>query len=176
MLKFCFMKRLCICLILFISIRLQAQEEVTPTAGFTVEGAVKAPMFFALKDLDTCKQVVTDSVVIYNHLMQRRRIIRNISGVLLKNLLERAGIDVQNPKLLSEFYFTCIASDGYKVVFSWNELFNAGAGNYAMIITAANGKKGTGMDDRTALVCTSDYATGRRYVRGLQKIIISRVP
>ncbi|MEO7768070.1 MAG: molybdopterin-binding protein, partial [Ferruginibacter sp.] len=80
-----------------------------------------------------------------------------------------------NPKLLSEYYFVCIAADNYKVVFSWNEIFNNETGKHAIIITAHDGKNGTLMNDRIAIVSPSDDATGRRYVKGLQKIIVQRV-
>jgi hypothetical protein len=94
---------------------------------------------------------------------------------LLKDISEKAGIDVSSPKLLSEFYFTCIASDNYKVVFSWNEIFNSAIGAQVMIITESNGQKGDQMEDRIALLSPSDRATGRRYVKGLQKIVIGQV-
>ena len=96
-------------------------------------------------------------------------------GVLLKDILAKVEIDMPNPKLLSEFYITCIASDNYKVVFSWNEIFNIAIGKHALIITELDGKKALDMDDSIVLLCNADYATGRRYVKGLQKIIIERV-
>jgi len=89
--------------------------------------------------------------------------------------LEKAGIDVSSPKLLSEFYFTFIASGNYKVVFSWNEIFNSANGDQVMILTESNGQKGDQMEDRIALLSSSDRATGRRYVKGLQKIVIGQV-
>jgi hypothetical protein len=43
-----------------------------------------------------------------------------VKGVLLKDILIKVEIDAETPKVLSEYYFVCIASDNYKVVFSWN--------------------------------------------------------
>ncbi|MGZ8518349.1 MAG: hypothetical protein ACXWWD_13410 [Chitinophagaceae bacterium] len=76
---------------------------------------------------------------------------------------------------MSEFYITCIASDNYKVVFSWNEIFNSDTGDQLLIITEGNGQKGDEMADSIALLSPSDRATGRRYVKGLQKIVIEQV-
>ncbi len=84
-------------------------------------------------------------------------------------------IDAPNVKLLSEYYITCIATDNYKAVFSWNEIFNTETGNHAMIIVEENGKKNIEIEGRIELLVPSDEATGRRFVKGLQKIIVARV-
>ena len=107
--------------------------------------------------------------------MEPRKTIRNIKGVLLKDVIDKAAIDGESQKLLSEYYITCIASDNYKVVFSWNELYNSIIGESIMIITEADGKKAEQLEDRIALLSAADRATGRRYVKGLQKIVIDRV-
>ncbi len=44
-----------------------------------------------------------------------------------------------------------------------------------MILTETNGKKGDQILDRIVLLSAADRATGRRYVEGLQKIIIEQV-
>lgn len=89
--------------------------------------------------------------------------------------MEKAGLNESKPKLFSEFYFTCIASDGYKVVFSWNELFNSDMGNQVMIITEEDGKKADTIDDHIAILSPLDKNTGRRYVQNLQEIKVGRV-
>jgi len=59
---------------------------------------------------------------------------------MLKDILDKAGIDV-SLKLLSEVYITCIASDNYKVVFSWNEIYNSTIGEKVMILTRSQWEK-----------------------------------
>ena len=160
---------------IMISTFMQAQHDIQTTSSVTVEGKVKKGFSFSLVELDVFKSISLDSIVIYNHLMERKKVLKNIKGVLLKDVLMKIEIDISSPKLLSEFYFTCIAADGYKVVFSWNEIFNSVIGNQAMIITEADGVKAKDRKDCIALLCPADIATGRRYVQGLQKIIIERV-
>src|SRR5436190_6296993 len=115
------MQKLLLIGFILITSNLMSQEKVNTTSQFTIEGKIKTQLSFLQSDLSAFTFHSVDSVVIYNHLMQPRKTIKNIRGVLLKDILEKAGIDVSSPKLLSEFYFTCIASDNYKVVFSWNE-------------------------------------------------------
>src|SRR6185295_15772245 len=146
-----------------ITLALSAQKNIETTDRISLEGKVKTKLNFSLKDLDAFPSKHIDSIVIYNHLMEPRKTIRNIRGVLLKDLIDKAGIDNDNAKLLSEFYITCIASDNYKVVYSWNEVFNTANGDSIIIITEADGKKADQFSDRIAMLCAADKATGRRY-------------
>ena len=107
--------------------------------------------------------------------MQRKRAIHNIKGIRLKDILEKAGLNEESPKLLSEFYFNCVATDGYKVVFSWNELFNTEVGNQVYIIIESDGQKGNLSADRIAMLSAADQATGRRFVKNLAEIKVERV-
>ncbi|MGZ8524937.1 MAG: molybdopterin-binding protein [Chitinophagaceae bacterium] len=169
------MKKILVISFIVITNNILAQEKINATNQFSVQGKIKNQLNFSQNDLTAFASHFIDSVVIYNHLMQPRKTIKNIKGVLLKDILEKAAIDAGSPKLLSEFYITCIASDNYKVVFSWNEIFNSDTGDQLLIITEGNGQKGDEMADSIALLSPSDRATGRRYVKGLQKIVIEQV-
>lgn len=146
-----------------------------PSDKFVIEGKVKNSFSFSLDQSVQYKAAGIDSIVIYNHLMQRKKVIKNIKGILLKDVIEKAVIDISSPKLLSEIYITCIASDNYKVVFSWNELFNTDIGNHVLVIMESDGKQAKDNEDRIVILSGSDQATGRRYVKGLVKIIIEQV-
>lgn len=153
-----------------------AQKENIPTTEkFTIEGRIKKAMTVSLADLSSYKSYSIDSIVITNHLGERRSSLRKVKAVLLKDILGKAEIDSETPKVLSEYYLVCVASDNYKVVFSWNELFNNPGGQSVYIITEQDGKPASALDSRIALVSPKDQMTGRRYVKGLQKIIIERV-
>ena len=106
--------------------------------------------------------------------MQPKGLMKNINGVLLKDILSAIPFNNENPKVLSEYYIECQATDGYKVLFSWNEIFNSETGKHVMIITSKNGTNTAQLDDRIALITPTDQATGRRYVKWLNKIIIHR--
>ncbi|MBS1608950.1 MAG: molybdopterin-binding protein [Bacteroidetes bacterium] len=153
----------------------KAQKNNTTTNKFVITGESKVAVKFSLPLINDLTVHSIDSIVIYNHLHERKRTIHNIKGILLKDVLEKAGLNESKPKLFSEFYFTCIASDGYKVVFSWNELFNSDMGNQVMIITEEDGKKADTIDDHIAILSPLDKNTGRRYVQNLQEIKVGRV-
>lgn len=101
--------------------------------------------------------------------------MRDLKLVLLKDVLAEVKIKPPGPKQLSEYYFIAEASDGYKVVFSWNELFNTKIGDDVYLIVGYDHHAGVQMPNRIALLSVGDEATGRINVKGLKKMIIKRV-
>jgi hypothetical protein len=169
------MKKLIVLFFVLTGLKSLAQEKIEPRDKFSVEGIVRNQLTVSIADLGAYKTYNTDSVVITNHLLQKKHTIINLQGVLLKDILDKAEIVAESPKVLSEFYIVCIASDGYKVVFSWNEVFNTKTGESVYILTGHDGKAAAVTNDRITLVSSNDKATGRRYVKGLQRIIVERV-
>ncbi|MEO6313537.1 MAG: molybdopterin-binding protein [Chitinophagaceae bacterium] len=160
---------------LFTCIVAHSQEKTISTDQFVIEGKVKHSFSFSLDQATQYTATGIGSIVIYNHLMQKRRVIKNIKGILVKDIIDKAGIEMASPKLLSELYITCVAADNYKVVFSWNELFNTEIGKHVMIITESDGVAAKDGKDKIAVISTADQATGRRFVKGLAKIIVEQV-
>ena len=170
------MKPILVLIFAFIVFTASAQKENIPTTeNFSIEGTVKKSQTLSLNDLSSYKSYTIDSIVITNHLGERRSSLKKVKAVLLKDILDKAEIDAENHKVLNEYYLVCIASDNYKAVFSWNEIFNTDTGKSVYIITEQDGKPAASLDNRIALVSPSDQMTGRRYVKGLQKIVVERI-
>jgi hypothetical protein len=142
--------------------------------SFTVSGEVLKAETIDISKLSGYTTVHLDSLRIYGHDMQPMGLMKNINGILLKDILSALPFNNENPKVLSEYYIECLATDGYRVIFSWNEIFNSEAGKHTMIITDKNGTNISQLDDRIALITPTDQATGRRYVKWLSRIIIHR--
>ena len=151
------------------------QSEAQNTSDlFTVSGEVLKAETIDIAKLSAYTTVHLDSLRIYTHDMQPKGLMKNINGVLLKDILSAIPFNNENPKVLSEYFIECEATDGYIVLFSWNEIFNSETGKHVMIITSKNGTDAGGLDDRIALISPTDQATGRRYVKWLNRIIIRR--
>ena len=159
---------------LLLCLGVSAQEKNTPTDHIIIEGKVKSAFVITLKEIMSMPSIHLDSCVIKNHMMQKKYTLTNMEVVPLKNILSKVSIDAEDPKQLSEFYFVFVASDNYKVVYSWNEIFNSSTGDHIFVIKRNNGNDATNQNDAISVLCNSDNATGRRYVKGLQKIIIGR--
>jgi hypothetical protein len=170
------MTRSIISVVLFlVAVVTYGQIKVNPTEAFTVSGKIKKETIFTLNDLGAFEAKKISDVVISNHLGEIKGTSKNLKGVLLKDVLAKIEFDAESPKLLSEFYLTCIASDGYKAVFSWNEIFNTSTGDNLYLITSKEGKELKDMEDRILIISTTDFKTGRRNVKGLTKIVVERV-
>ncbi|MDM8174118.1 molybdopterin-binding protein [Olivibacter sp. 47] len=116
-----------------------------------------------------------DSLRIYNHAGVYRSTLKAVKGILLKDILKDITFGEESPKVLSEYYIVCIATDGYKVVLSWNELFNTPIGDSVLVVTNIKAATNGEQENELALLSPKDKATGRRYVKQLQTIKILRV-
>jgi hypothetical protein len=152
----------------------QTSKAQNTSESFTVSGEVLKAETIDIAKLSGYTQVHLDSLRIYTHDMQPKGLMKNINGVLLKDILSAIPFNNENPKSLSEYYIECVATDGYIVLFSWNEIFNSETGKHVMTITSKNGTNAGQLDDRIALISPTDQATGRRYVKWLNRIIIHR--
>jgi hypothetical protein len=171
------MKRFACIVSLGFCLALSAQEKskIAATHQVNVTGAVKQEKVITMSDIIRMPAQAIGSIMITNHTGAERGIAKNLKGVLLKEVLKDIVFAEETPRKLSEFYLTCIASDGYKVVLSWNELFNNETGNNLFIVTEKEGKPIQEMDESILLISPKDFTTGRRYIKGLQKIVVGRV-
>ncbi|SEH47724.1 hypothetical protein [Chryseobacterium culicis] len=124
-----------------------------------------------LDDLKAFQKHNIKSLKITNHLKEYKSTLENANGVLLRDVLSKVAFKEKSPKVLSEYYIVCIAEDNYKVVFSWNEIFNTAVGDTALIITDAKDRPNDGI----STLSPTDFATGRRYVKNLKTIQLKKV-
>lgn len=171
------MKRLA-CIVSFsccLVLSAQEKSKIAPTNQVTVIGAVKQEKVITISDITQIPAHTIGNVMITNHTGVEKGLAKNVKGVLLKDVLKDIVFAAETPRKLSEFYLTCIASDGYKVVLSWNELFNNETGNNLFIVTEKEGKRIQDMDEAILLISPRDFTTGRRYIKGIQKIVVGSV-
>lgn len=157
-------------LFLCISVLLSAQK----LPSVKVTGAIEKPVTVSMEDLKKYETHQINSIDILNHKLEFKKNLKNLKGVLLKDLLEQVKFNAASPKDLSMFYLVCIAEDGYKVVYSWNEIFNSTAEKQAMLITGSSPVSAEESKDGITLITPGDKATGRRYVKNLSGIIIHK--
>ena len=151
------------------------QPPVPHTSSFQIMGKVKHEKTLTWNELAAYTVTRLSDVIITNHLGEKKGMATGLKGILLKNVLESLELDTDSPKKLSEFYFVCVASDGYKVVFSWNELFNTSTGNSTYIVIEKDGKTGASIPEGILLLSAADFKTGRRYLKGLAEIRVEQV-
>jgi hypothetical protein len=170
------MKKLLILLFLYTGAAL-AQEKTgyKTTHQFTISGEVKKESVITMDSLNSYPLKELGDIRITNHLGDFKHNDEKLKGVLLKDILMHSQLATANPKLYSQFYFTCVGSDGYKVVYSWNELFNTIVGDNIFILMEKNGVKADKLPESLQMASMLDVKTGRRYLHNLDKIIVSQV-
>lgn len=152
-----------------------AQRKIEVTDSFKIQGKIKSEKVITLQQLDSFPKQVLKDQIIYNHKGEIKDTIKNTKGILLKTVLAKIEFVYEKPKELNEFYFVLTASDGYKVVFSWNEIYNTPIGDNLFFITELEGKKLAAITQRIVVTSMSDLKTGRRYIKGLEKIEVKRI-
>lgn len=165
--------------ILFITfcfgLNLSAQKTIPTADTLKIYGEVKNPMVLSLTQLDTFPKTAIKDQIIYNHNGEVKDTLTGLIGVPLKTIMASIEFIYDKPRELNEFYFVMIATDGYKVVFSWNEIYNSELGNNFFIITEMEGKPLNDISQRILFISTADFKPGRRYIKGLEKIEVRRV-
>ena len=131
-------------------------------------------MEICIEDLEVMNSKEIPDLVIYNHRGEIKDTLTSLRGIPLPDILASFEIPADKPRELNEHYIILSASDNYKVVYSWNEVFNHSAGEKIYVITSEGGKKLNELPYRIMCVSTSDKITGSRYVKGLSPIIIEK--
>lgn len=101
--------------------------------------------------------------------------LENLKGVLLRDILEKATVKAPGHNDGKKMAIIASASDGYKVVFSWSEVFNSPIGEGVIVFFEKDGQPLADDEGRIAMVSAKDTRTGPRHVKWLQKIEVKKI-
>lgn len=93
------------------------------------------------------------------------------SGVLLRDLLART-LPADNVRAARTMVVEAVATDGYRAVFSWGEIFNSSAGEQVLIIREQDGQPLGSEQGPLALRALGDLRPGPRHVRNLCGVMV----
>jgi DMSO/TMAO reductase YedYZ molybdopterin-dependent catalytic subunit len=102
------------------------------------------------------------------------RFIRKVDsyrGVLLKDLIEIAGLRNAKPGDFKRTIFIAVARDGYAVTFSWHELFNTPVGERVLIAFERGDAPISSDDGAPLLFSAADILPAPRHVKRLAGIV-----
>jgi hypothetical protein len=74
-----------------------------------------------------------------------------------------------------KMFLVASADDGYRVVFSWQEIFISPVGGGVLIFLEKDGKPLDQERKRVDLISAQDYFMGSRYVKGLTNMEMAMV-
>jgi len=149
----------------------QAPGQVT--TALTVKGSVERELRLSVDDLKGLPVQRVDDVRSVRDSgggALAAETVRHYTGCLLRDVLDRAK-PVEKKRLdLRKSVVIATASDGYRVVFSWAELYLSPIGEGALVIYERDAAPLGDDEGRIALVSLKDTRPGPRHVKWLQSV------
>jgi DMSO/TMAO reductase YedYZ molybdopterin-dependent catalytic subunit len=163
-----------------VSMPTHAVDERAPgrvTTALAVRGNVATPLSLSVADLGKFPvQRVEDTRVVRGQGGAASETARHFAGCLLRDVLNAAKLTEGDRNDLRKTIVVATASDGYKAVFSWGELFNSPIGDGVLVVYARDGSPLGDDEGRIALISLKDTRPGPRHVKWLAKVDVTRVP
>ena len=135
-----------------------------------VTGRVKQPLVLSMEELCGMETEEVKDLFIICGSGTPKGSIASCRGVLLEDVIRMAEVIKDEDNDTKKMFILATASDGYKVVFSWQEIFNSPIGGGVMILIEKEGRSLCTEHDRLELISVQDYFTGSRYVKRLKNI------
>lgn len=153
----------------------QHAADAVPAASMTstqlaITGTVEHPLTLAVADL---KAMPTVDLVRKPERPGDKA--QTYTGVRLRDLVEKAKPKAPGHNDLKKMVLVAGATDGYTVVFSWNEVFNTAVGDGVLVVFAKDGAPLDASEGRIALVSLQDLRTGPRHVKWLREVEVKPV-
>nr|NJM04164.1 sulfite oxidase-like oxidoreductase [Desulfobacula sp.] len=141
-----------------------------------VTGRVAKPLVLSMADILAMETEEFQDLFIVCGTGEPRDTIRQCRGVLMEKIIQKAEVLKGEHNDTKKMAVVASAADGYKVVFSWQEIFNTPIGGGVAVLTEKDGAPLEEKQDRIDLISAQDYFAGSRYVRDLKQIEVVLFP
>ncbi len=157
-----------------------AKENIADSKSFVTEslaisGAVEHPLNLSVADLKNFPPQQHEEIPLICQSGADLGKMQNFKGILLRDILEKAVIKAPEHNDVKKIAIIAIASDGYKAVFSWSEIFNSPLGDGIIVFFEKDGAPLPDEEGRIAMVSTKDIRAGARHIRWLQGIEVKKI-
>lgn len=145
------------------------------TEVITVTGVVKHPLVLRVDDLKKfpAKSVKGLQMTCLDGANKGKMPL--VRGALLRDILAKAELDAPGHNDVKRMIIVATASDGYKVVYSWAEVFNSTQADGMIVYYEKNGQPIGNDEGRIAMLSSKDVKTGPRHVKWLKSIEVKRI-
>ncbi|MFC0572476.1 molybdopterin-dependent oxidoreductase [Paraburkholderia solisilvae] len=141
-------------------------------ATLSLTGDFQRPLTLTLDALRAHASIVADPFDL--RCFTTNRFIRKVDsyrGVLLKDLIDLAGLRNERPGDFKRTIFIAVAHDGYAVTFSWHELFNTPVGEQVLVAFERGDAPLSSEDGAPLLFSAADILPAPRHVKRLARIV-----
>jgi DMSO/TMAO reductase YedYZ molybdopterin-dependent catalytic subunit len=143
--------------------------------ALAVRGNVATPLSLTVADLRKFPAQRVDDTRVVRGEGGSGGTARQFAGCLLRDVLLAARLTERDRLDLRKTIVVATASDGYKAVFSWGELFNTTIGDGVLIVYERDGAPLGNDEGPIALVSLKDTRPGPRHVKWLVAVEAVRV-
>jgi len=159
---------------------LSVKGEIADTSKFvtesiTVSGVVEHALKLSVDDLRKFPPLQVGELPMVCQSGANLGKLENLKGVLLRDILEKAKVVSHGHNDVKKMAIIATASDGYKVVFSWSEVFNSPVGDGVIVFFEKDGKPLADDEGRIAMVSAKDIRSGPRHVKWLQGLEVRKI-
>ena len=141
-----------------------------------VTGRVVTPLVLSMVNILAMETEEFQDLFIVCGTGEPRDTIRHCRGVLMEKIIQKADILKGEHNDTKKMFIVATAADGFKVVFSWQEIFNTPIGGGVAVLTEKDGSPLEETRNRIDLISAQDYFAGSRYVRDLKQIEVVLFP
>ena len=158
-----------------VSVKAQRDKQLEDQNGkaLRVSGRVRKPLVLSMEELGSMKTEVLEDLFVVCGSGDPKGSIGSCRGVLIERVIQMADVIKEEHDDTKKMFLIASADDGYKVVFSWQEVFNTPVGGGILILLEKEGKPLDPERKRVDLISTEDYFMGSRYVKGLTNIEVA---
>lgn len=140
-----------------------------------IEGRVSSPLVLGIQQLRTMDMLDMENLPMICGSGEPKGFVGKVRGVLLADIINRAEVVVTDHNDTKKMYVIAASDDGYKAVFSWQEIFNSPNGDGIMVLLDKEGRPLYDGDDAVDLLSARDHLSGPRYVKRLHRVEIIMV-
>jgi DMSO/TMAO reductase YedYZ molybdopterin-dependent catalytic subunit len=152
-----------------------AQAPAPASSTLTVKGNVERELVLSLDELKRMPAQRNEDVrtVREQGTTGTPEVARRYTGVLLRDVLDRAKLTEKNRNDLRRSVVIVTASDGYRAVFSWAELYLSPIGEGVLVVYERDRSPLADSEGPLALVSLKDTRPGPRHVKWLRSVEVS---
>lgn len=151
-------------------------ETLSTQALLRVTGRVSSPCQFTRPQLLAMDRLNLDDLPLICGSGEPLGRTGRLSGVLLADILARVPVITSEHNDTKKMYVVASADDGYKTVFSWQEIFNSDNGAGIVALLERDGQALHPDYRAIDLISARDHLSGPRYVKRLHLLEIFMVP
>lgn len=140
------------------------------TRELEISGRVLHPLKLGCAELRALQQQRIEGLTILCGSGKVKERVASYQGVLLRDLLDLAEVDLAEHDTPNHTYLVAYGSDGYYVFFSWHEIFNSSLGDGVLVVIEKNDAPLNGDEGEIGLISAHDQRPGPRHIRYLQRI------